>query len=155
MREPVSVTEHIEAAPEVVYAFVSDLPRMGAWSPENTGGRWLGAATGPVVGARFKGTNRNGARRWSTTCTVVEATPGESFAFDVKAGGLAVARWSYRITPSGAGCDVTETWTDNRNRLTDVIGGLASGVKDRRTFAETSMRTTLARLKAAAEVHAG
>jgi hypothetical protein len=155
MRDPVSVTEHIEAAPEAVYALVSDLPRMGEWSPENTGGRWLGGATGPTVGARFKGTNRNGVRRWSTTCTVVEATPGEAFSFDVAAAGLAVARWSYRITRAGTGCDVTETWVDKRNRLMDVVGGLGSGVKDRTAFTETSMRTTLARLKAAAEVHAG
>lgn len=155
MRDPVSMTQHIEAAPEAVYALVSDLPRMGEWSPENTGGRWLGGAAAPAVGARFKGTNRNGARRWSTTCTVVEATPGEAFAFDVAAAGLAVARWRYRITPSGTGCDVTETWTDRRNKLMDVLGGLGSGVTDRRTFTESSMRTTLERLKEAAEAHTG
>lgn len=155
MRDPVSVTVHVEAPPEAVYALVSDLPRMGEWSPENTGGKWLGGATGPAVGARFKGTNRNGARRWSTIATVVEATPGQAFAFDVSAVGLAVARWSYRIEPSGSGCDVTETWTDERNKLMDVVGGLGSGVKDRTSFTRTSIQTTLANLKSAAEVHAG
>ena len=151
MSAPVSVTQHVAAPPATVYALVSDLPRMGEWSPENTGGRWLGGATGPAPGARFKGTNRNGARRWSTTVTVVDATPGESFVFDVTVGPLTVARWTYRITPSGDGCDVTETWEDRRSRLMGVLGALGSGVRDRRAFTETSIRTTLDRLKAAAE----
>jgi len=30
----------IHASPEAVYALVSDLPRMGEWSPENIGGEW-------------------------------------------------------------------------------------------------------------------
>lgn len=149
--EPVSVTVHVDAAPAAVYALVSDLPRMGEWSPENTGGRWIGGATGPNVGARFKGTNRNGIRRWSTTVTVVEATAGEAFAFDVAYGPLPVAHWSYRIAAADRGCDVTETWEDRRTGLMNVLGALGSGVRDRRTFTETSIRTTLDRLKAAAE----
>ena len=30
----------INASPEAVYDLVSDLPRMGEWSPENIGGEW-------------------------------------------------------------------------------------------------------------------
>jgi hypothetical protein len=151
MADPVSATVHIDALPGEVYALVSDLPRMGEWSPENTGGRWLGGTTVPAVGARFKGTNRAGVRRWSTTVTVVEATPGEAFAFDVAYGPLAVARWSYRITPVNGGCDVTESWDDRRTGLMNVIGAIGSGVRDRATFTKSSIETTLANLKAAAE----
>ena len=43
-----------------LYDLVSDLPRMGEWSPENTGGKWVNGAAGPVVGARFKGSNKSG-----------------------------------------------------------------------------------------------
>jgi Polyketide cyclase / dehydrase and lipid transport len=32
----------INASPEAVYDLVSDLPRMGEWSPENIGGEWQG-----------------------------------------------------------------------------------------------------------------
>ena len=155
MANPVSVSTHIDASPQVVYDLVSDLPRMGELSPENTGGKWLGGATGPTVGARFKGTNRNGARRWSTTCTVIEATPGERFAFEVKVGPFAVAKWTYRIEPSGAGCDVTETWDDLRAGWMHTVGALASGVKDRTSHNTAGMEATLERLKAASEVHAG
>jgi hypothetical protein len=151
MDEPVSVTVHVDAPPDVVYRLVSDLPRMGEWSPENTGGRWLGGATPSTPGARFKGTNTNGSRSWSTTAKVTEATPGEAFVFDVVVGPIRIARWSYRITPASGGCDVTESWHDQRGGLAKRLGGRVSGVDDRATFAEASMRTTLERLKAAAE----
>ena len=146
------MTEHIDAPADVVYALVSDLPRMGEWSPENTGGEWVRGAKGPAVGAQFKGTNKNESKRWATTCTVFEATPGAAFSFDVSVGPLKIARWSYHITPSpDGGCDVTETWEDKRSALMKPLGGFASGVKDRKTFNEESMRTTLRNLKAAAE----
>src|SRR5687767_5796747 len=50
----------IQASPEVVYDLVSNLPRMGDWSPENIGGEWQGGGSGQV-GDRFLGHNR--ARR--------------------------------------------------------------------------------------------
>ena len=37
----------IHASPEAVYALVSDLPRMGEWSPENIGGEWQNGALVP------------------------------------------------------------------------------------------------------------
>jgi hypothetical protein len=151
MAEPVSVTQHIDAAPEAVYELVSNLPRMGEWSPENTGGRWLDGATGPAPGVRFRGTNKERFRRWSTTATVVEATPGEAFVFDVTVGPLKVARWGYRITPSGGGCDVTESWEDHRAGWMKAIAGPVTGVSDRPSHNEENMRVTLQRVKAAAE----
>lgn len=154
MTEPVSVTMHIDAPPDAVYALVSDLPRMGEWSPENTGGKWLKGATRAETGVKFKGTNRNGKKSWSTTATVVEASPGEAFVFDINAGLLKVARWSYRIAPTDGGCDVTEQWEDHRGGAAKKLGGVFSGVTDRPSFAETSIRTTLERLKAAAEAAA-
>ena len=54
MAHHVEVTKVIAATPERVYELVSDLPRMGEWSPENTGGSWIKGATGPAVGAKFK-----------------------------------------------------------------------------------------------------
>jgi hypothetical protein len=151
MTDQVSASTHIEASPEAVYELVSDLPRMGEWSPENTGGRWLGGAAAAAPGVRFKGTNKNGSKSWSTTAKIVEATPGQAFTFDVAVGPIKVARWSYRITPSGAGCEVTESWVDQRGGLAKKLGGTASGVHDRATFTKTSIETTLANLKAAAE----
>ena len=66
MAEPVSVSREVAAPPEEVWALVSDLTRMGEWSPEARGGRWAGGTDGPSVGAVFKGRNRNGRYRWRT-----------------------------------------------------------------------------------------
>lgn len=153
MSDPVSATVHINAPAEAVYAMVTDLPRMGQWSPENTGGQWVGGASGAAVGARFRGTNRAGTRSWKTTVTVVDASAPTSFAFETMVGPLAMARWSYRITPSadGQSCDVTEQWDDKRWGPLPMLSTLATGVKDRSSFTKTSIETTLANLKAAAE----
>ena len=152
MTESVSVERVVAAPAETVWAMVSDVTRMGEWSPENVGCEWMGGATGPVVGARFRGTNENGKKSWKTKCTVVDAQPGSLFAFEVKAGPLGVARWEYKIEANGAGeCRVIETWTDQRGKLVTFMGGPVSGVKNRAGHNRAGMKTTLERLAAAAE----
>src|SRR5277367_6047983 len=71
MAYPTAASRDIAAPAEKVWALVSDLPRMGEWSPENAGGKWVKGATGPALGSVFQGANKNGFRRWSTTVTVV------------------------------------------------------------------------------------
>ena len=63
MTEQVSVTREIGAPAGQVWAMVSDLTRMGEWSPENEGGEWLRGAAGAQPGASFRGTNRNGKKK--------------------------------------------------------------------------------------------
>jgi uncharacterized protein YndB with AHSA1/START domain len=151
MADDVSVSREIAASPEAVWAMVSDVTRMGEWSPENTGGTWIGGATGPTPGARFKGRNRAGVRRWSTVCTITDATPGEDFVFEVAAGPLKVARWAYHFVPTETGCTVTETWTDQRGGLIRTLAGPLTGVSDRASHNRSTMEATLERLAAAAE----
>lgn len=151
---PVSVRTDIAAAPDTVWALISDITRMGEWSPENTGGTWKGGATGPALGARFTGANANGKKSWTTSCTVNACEPGRAFGFGVKAGGLRVAQWDYRIEPTDAGCSVTETWTDNRGGFVKFAGKIVSGVDEREPHNRAGMEQTLAALKAAAEAGA-
>ena len=92
----------INAPADTVFRAVSDLPSMGQYSPENTGGEWLGGVQGPAIGAKFKGTNANGAKSWTTTSRVVEFTPPSAFAFEVTVGPAKVARWSYSIEPTAS-----------------------------------------------------
>ncbi len=146
----VQVEERIAAPADTLYAMVSDITRTGEWSPENVGGRWLGEATGTAVGARFRGSNRRGLRRWSTTCTVVAADPGRRFAFDVAFAGNPVARWSYGFAPEGDGTLVTETWSDRRPRWFAVGARPVMGISDMRAHNEQNMRATLAKLREAA-----
>jgi len=147
-------TVDVDAPPELVWRLVSDLPAMGRLSPENAGGRWLGGATEPAVGARFRGTNRRGVRRWSTRVVVTGCEPGRRFAFDVSSLGLAVSRWSYDIAERPGGCLVTETWEDCRGRLIDVVGRLVTGEDNRSAYTARSIEHTLAALKTIAESRA-
>lgn len=110
-----SSTVTVATSPEHVYSLVSDLPRMGQWSPENTGGRWIGKQRGPQVGARFVGTNKGSRRWWPTTTVVTGAEPGRRFVFETRLGPLVAAEWAYEIIPTDEGCRVTESWTDHRN----------------------------------------
>jgi len=141
----------VAAPPEQAYALVSDLPRMGELSPENKGGRWLGGATGPAKGARFKGHNSNGWRRWSTTVRVEEADPGREFTFRVAFWGIPVSRWSYAFAPAPGGCAVTESWADRRPWWFKGPAGLTTGVMDREAATARSIEHTLARVKAVLE----
>ncbi len=147
----VQVSADIAAPAEKVWTLVSDLPRMGEWSPENTGGRWVGGATGPVEGAQFRGSNRKGLRRWSTTCTVTAADAGKKFAFEVTYGPLAISTWEYTFTTNGTSTTVVEEWTDRRPTWMKVASGPVMGVSDRADHNRRGMQQTLERLKAAAE----
>ena len=146
----VSRSTRIDASAEEVWALVSDLPGMGRFSPENTGGRWVRGA-GPALGSVFRGTNRAGGRRWSTRAEVVAAVPGGAFAFEVTSVGAAVARWGNDITPVEGGCEVTETWTDRRSALTARVGSWVTGTSGRELTVGNGMALTLARIKAHAE----
>ncbi len=148
----VSVQQVMSGTPDRVWSLISDVTRMGEWSPETTGCSWLKGATGPAVGARFKGNNQNGKKRWSTVCVVTQCEPAKRFVFDVNVGMLKIARWSYVIEPGadGTGCSVTETWTDRRGALVKSLGKPLSGVADRSEHNRAGMVATLTNLAQAA-----
>lgn len=99
----------IAASPEAVYALVSDITRMGEWSPECVAGRWAEGATGQA-GDWFEGDNKAGEREWSRECQVAVADPGREFTFVV--GGVEENRtwWSYQLSPSATGTTLAERW---------------------------------------------
>jgi uncharacterized protein YndB with AHSA1/START domain len=93
---------HIDiAAPATqVYDVLSDVTRMGEWSPECYRCEWIDGEIGPVVGARFRGHNRVGPVRWKTTAIVVAADRGLEFAFTViHSNGREKTRWRYCLKP--------------------------------------------------------
>ncbi len=146
-----SVTVRMSATPEAIWSLVSDVTRTGEFSPETFEAEWLGGATAPAVGARFRGhVNRNntGVKYW-TTCRVTACEPGRVFAFDVLGGSRAVNSWRYELTPAEGGTDVTESF-----RLAPALPmrlyWLLLGWSRGRTNRE-GMRTTLERIRSVVE----
>jgi uncharacterized protein YndB with AHSA1/START domain len=151
MTDEITVDRVIAAPPDELWARVADPAGMRDLSPESAGGTWLKGATGPAVGAKFKGNNQHGKKQWSTTGTVVECEPGRVYAFDVTAGPFKVSRWVYRFDPAEGGCKVTETWIDRRGWFAKKAGKTASGVADRAGHNRATMVETLERLAALSE----
>lgn len=151
MTNTVSVTRDINAPAEKVWSMVTDLPRMGEWSPENQGGEWAKGAAGPAIGAEFKGRNRNGKRQWSTLVKVNACEAPRKFSFGLMLLGRKWVDWVYEIEPTAAGCRVTHSWVDHRTKLMHRLGKVVSGVADRAEHNRRNMEVTLANLAKAAE----
>jgi uncharacterized protein YndB with AHSA1/START domain len=151
MSADVTVRHDVAAPADAVWEMVSDLTRMGEWSPENEGGSWMHGATGPAPGVKFRGANRNGTKSWKTVATVVDADPGRRFSFRVTAMGVPVALWAYDLEPTDDGCTVTESWTDLRPGFFKPLANRATGVSDRAVHNRETMERTLVNLATAAE----
>lgn len=155
MSTTASVSRTIAAPAEQIWRLVTDLPRMGEWSNENIGGRWISAPSSAAPGARFRGANRNGIRRWNTTVTVMEAIPGEIFRFKVASTVIPISQWTYEFDETDAGCRVTESWIDRRPGWFKPVARVVSGVSDRGEHTRAGMELTLERLAAAVERRPG
>jgi hypothetical protein len=144
------VSLHIDAPAERIYEIVSDLPGMGRWSPENTGGKWLKGATGAAVGAKFRGWNKHGAMRWFTTSTITKADRPNCVEWEVRESST---RWGYRLEPDGDGTLVTEYREPYRktNPLVKLFQRSGAIGKERETLMVEGMHATLQRVKAAVE----
>jgi hypothetical protein len=149
----VEETLQIGAGPDEVWRLVGDPVAMTGLTEECVHMEWLGASSVPSVGARFRGRNRSGWRRWSTTCTIVSYVPGAEIAWDVAVGPLPVARWAYRVGPGEADgtTAVSERFDDHRGALLRAAGPLVRGTGDADARNRTNIRATLARIKERAE----
>jgi uncharacterized protein YndB with AHSA1/START domain len=107
--EPRAVSLQVDAAPADVYRLVSDVERIGEWSPECRSAIWRDDQRG--AGARFRGRNRSGANRWSRICEVLLDEPDREFSWRTIPGGPTTddsTRWSFVLEPSAAGTLLTQ-----------------------------------------------
>jgi uncharacterized protein YndB with AHSA1/START domain len=145
------VSVHVDASPEQVWALVSDVTRIGEFSPETFEARWTRGSTGPEVGASFKGhVKRNGVgpTYWSP-CQVTVCEKEKAFEFAVGTDAVTLNNWGYRLEPEGAGTLVTEYFRLEPSlplRVYWLLLGPLRGRTNRR-----GMRTTLERMKAVLE----
>jgi len=145
------VAVRMAAPPSVVWDLVSDVTRIGEFSPETFEAEWIRGAAGPAVGAQFKGhVKRNGVGpTYWTLCTVTACEPERVFEFAVGNDAVTANNWGYRLEPDGDGTLVTEYFRLEPN-LPMRLYWLALGPLRGRTN-EKGMRTTLERMKAVVE----
>ena len=148
-----SVTVHMAAPPERVWALVSDITNIGRFSPETFDAEWLDGASDPGVGVRFRGHVRRNGKKWLvywSSCTITKCEPDRDFAFQVDLVGKTKAvEWSYHLEPSDDGTDVTESFKLLQwfgSHLYSTFGG-----KARTRTNLNNMQTTLERIKVVAE----
>jgi uncharacterized protein YndB with AHSA1/START domain len=147
-----SVTVHIAASADRVWDLVSDVTRIGEFSPETFEAQWLDDATGPRAGARFRGHVRRNGRGpvYWTTCTVTAADPGREFGFSVGGLGASTANtWRYLLEPAADGTDVTESFEMPATLANRIYWSLAGPARLRTNL--DGMRATLERIKAVVE----
>ena len=140
----------IAAPPEQVYALLIDPTSYRSVIAETERIR-LKSGSAFTEGTVFAGTNRRGWRRWTTSCTVTDATPAQRFAFDVTHTRIPVARWQYDIESAPDGCRVTESMWDRRPSWFKKPASLATGTPDRIGANRRNIEATLQRLKERAE----
>lgn len=145
-----TATTIIDRNSDEVWRAITDITRMGEWSPECIAGRWIGDATGPAVGATFEGDNEikvagRSLKRWTTTSEITACEPGRVLEFF--SGGLST--WRYELTPIDDGrTSITETF---QYEPKGVQGFIYETVLRRSKAIGKGMDRTLARLKAALE----
>jgi len=149
------VTVHMKAPVADVWALVSDVTRIGEFSPETFEARWTHGATGPAVGARFKGhVKRNGVgpTYWSP-CTVTRCVENEVFEFGVGVEDNPINTWGYRLQAEDGGTRVTEYFRLSPAWYVRGYWMLLGRLRGRTN--ERGMRTTLERMKAVLENGSG
>ena len=146
------VTVHMNAPVEKVWDLVTDVTRIGEFSPETFDGKWIKGATGPAVGAWFKGhvkRNQKGPTYW-TECKVTKCEPNQLFEFDVVYRNRAVNTWGYRLRQGDDGStNVTEYFKLAENIGTKIYWAVLGKLRGRTN--ERNMRATLEGIKKVVE----
>jgi hypothetical protein len=149
---------YIGASPKAVYGLITDIERMGEWSPECVAAEWAEGSSGPAVGAVFQGTNKRSSNEWTTPNTVIAADVGKEFAWVVGTMDFRVCTWRYRLESQGDGTLVTESFDLGTEKVGFAATVLEHPPEERQPMVDArraqlidDMEQTLARLKTVAE----
>lgn len=140
----------IDASPEHVWSIVSDLGRMGEWSPQCR--KVIVRGSDVTLGTRMININRDGWKVWPTRTAVVRYEPNREIAFRVRDNNSV---WSYRLEPSPEGGTLLTETRDVSAGTTSISKVLIEKVLGGESAFEADllagMRRTLTRVKAEAE----
>ena len=81
-----SVTVSMAAPADKIWNLIADVRNTGRFSPEVMEAEWVGPATGPALGARFRGhvkRNQKGPTYWATCVITVPGSPAPVIRFSV------------------------------------------------------------------------
>jgi len=155
----------VAASPSVLYDMVSDVTRMGEWSPECRRCRWE-SDVGEGVGSRFVGSNYESDAatgrewNWDMSCEVTAADRPHRFGWSVltEAWDIETSVWTFLFEPHGDRTVMTETFVMKRpptglqvlldRRTPDEQLAM---IANRRERLDAGIGATLAALKASAE----
>lgn len=148
---PISASVEVAAAPDAVWAVVSDVTRMPEWSPELRRLFVIGSKE-PRVGMKLVGVNRRGYAVWPTTSRVTRFEPGRAVAWKTRESG---ATWTYELEPTSTGTRITgrrdlPKFTLGTTLMAPVIGGAEGHDQE----LADGIRSTLERIKATIEAGA-
>ena len=122
------VSVRVAAPASVLWPYVCDINFSARFSPEFQGAEWLDGATGPALGARFRGTNEHPvAGRWQVDCVITELEPGRCIGWDVIGPDGAAASW--RFTLDDADGDENGTIVTEWCRLGPGPSGLTPAIQ--------------------------
>ncbi|ONH54116.1 cyclase [Frankia sp. CcI49] len=135
----------VPAPADQVYAAVADVVGMAHHSPECYRCVWLDGASGPAVGARFRGWNRSRGMRWSRECEVVTAEPGREFAYRTRRTRSKPdsTLWRFQLRAHDGGTHLTQTFELSPSALVLRFERLSG----RDVSTPVAMRQTLERLR--------
>lgn len=148
----------IDAPPDRVWSLVADITLMPTFSDELQSVEWLDPATGPALGATFRGHSKHEALgEWSTMSYVVECEPGKVFAWAVEDTAEPTATWRFTLQSDHGGTMLTQ-WMrmgPGRSGLSLAIDAMPDKEQKivfvRMREFEQSMTRTVAAIKATVE----
>jgi hypothetical protein len=113
-----STSVEVACSPVAAWELVTDIARIGEFSPECMAAKWLDGSSGPEVGARFEGTNHMITTyrgedidfTWIRVCTVTAVERPSLFAYTVgdRFDGTPACSWEFRIDPFDDGCRISQ-----------------------------------------------
>ena len=113
----VTVEIDIDALPERVWEFVSDINIPARFGNEFKGAEWVDA-DGPRLGASFIGRNHNDnwGGAWQTTSYIVAYDPPKVFGWNVGNPDFPSAQWRFELEYIGAGTRLRQHMTFGPDR---------------------------------------
>lgn len=148
-RERIEGSIEIDAPPARVWEVVSDLRRMGEWSPQC---KKMIIRGGEVKqGTRTINVNRQGWKVWPTRSYVKVFEPERELALKIAENGTV---WTYELEPTSTGTRLTEhrTAPNGVSSLSNFLSrNVLGGTENFEAELEQGIAETLRHIKAAAE----